>query len=135
MPAAHLLGAAAALAAAQQLPQPDRNLLLEARWSANAAVRAATSLPGTSGMSAAGVAAALLARVEVLRGKPDRACAAMSLALSVWERRGVPGWLLAQAGALAGDVRMCAAAVHADPCNAAAWEVLRGLAPAAAVPP
>ncbi|KAI8473996.1 MAG: hypothetical protein J3K34DRAFT_518511 [Monoraphidium minutum] len=131
--AAHLVTADIALRQGRAtLPDLAKNLLLEARFHAAAAARAAVCLPGDAGLSAAGVSAALLAAAEAARGRPDRAVEPLAAGISAFAARGAaPAGLWRVAGEALGDAAAWQRAVHADPTCRAAWEGLRSAAAAA----
>lgn len=113
------------------LPDLAKNLLLEARYHANAATKAAVALPGNWGLPTAGAAAALLAAVDMERGRPDRAVEPLTAGLAAFTQRGgVPAPLWALAGDVLADKSAWQRAVHTDPTCAAAWRKLREAAPA-----
>lgn len=123
--AAELVTASVALqAAAAAPPESSRNLILEARWAASSAAKSGMALPGTVGSAAAGVGAAVLAQVELARGKPERAYDAIGMSIGTWVDQAVPAQVLATAGELTGQVTDCAVAVHTAPWDRAGWERL-----------
>lgn len=129
--AAHLLQATIGLQqAAVATVEASKNVLLKARWNAAAAVTGATALPGTTGMAAAGIAAATLSQIEQERGKADKAYEALSMSMSAWAERPTPAAVHLQAGVLLGDRTECSKAIHLDPLCSAAWDKL-GVLPAA----
>lgn len=124
--AAELVTATVALeAAAMSAPEATRNVLLEARWAASSAAKSGLALPGTVGTAAAGVGTAVLAQVELRRGKPDKAYDAIGMSFGAWVDHAVPSQLLMAAGELSGEMADCAAAVHTVPWMRATWERLQ----------
>lgn len=123
--AAELVTATVALqAAAAAPPESQRPLILEARWAASSAAKSGMALPGTIGSAAAGVGAAVLAQVELARGKPEKAYDAIGMSFGAWVDQAVPAQVLATAGELTGQVTDCAVAVHTAPWDRAGWERL-----------
>lgn len=123
--AAELVQATVSLQAATAAP-PDsaRSIISEARWAASSAARSGMALPGTVGSAVAGVGAAVLAQVELARGKPGKAYDAVGMSFGAWVDRAVPAQVLATAGELTGQVTDCAVAVHTAPWDRAGWERL-----------
>jgi hypothetical protein len=119
------LQAGEAVTAAGGSQDAARNLLLEARWAASSAAKSGLALPGTVGTAAAGVSAAVLAQVELRRGKPDRAIDALGMAFGASVDRAVPAQVLIAAGQLSGELSDCASAVHTAPWLGAGWQQLQ----------
>jgi hypothetical protein len=131
MIAAHITlqqaSAAAPDAAAQGGPDTRKALLQEARKFAGWAIKSATALPGPSGRTGAGIAAAVLASIEMQRGAVNKAADALAMSLASWEGA-VPGEVLLMAAMLTGEAAAARKAVHAAPWLGAAWQLVADLA-------
>jgi hypothetical protein len=119
--------AAADAAAAQEGPDTRKALLQEARKFAGWAIKSATALPGPSGRTGAGIAAAVLASIEMQRGAVNKAADALAMSLASWEGA-VPGEVLLMAAMLTGEASAARKAVHASPWLTQAWQLVADLA-------
>ena len=99
--------------------------LQEARRWASAAIKSAMALPGSSGMSAAGVAAAVLAEVERRRGQLGKAGDALQMSSASWWPAPVPGEVMVAVGQLTGEGGWAAKGVHVAPWLKQGWEQLQ----------
>jgi hypothetical protein len=83
------------------------------------------ALPGSSGMSAAGAAAAVLAEVERRRGQVVKAGEALQMSSASWWPAPVPGEVMVAVGQLTGEGRAAAQGVHVAPWLKQGWEQLK----------